>query len=73
MYTIVNCLEDLSLKLVVPHLPSSTWINRQVKEALIAKFGNTDIIATRKMNFITITILEEKTLLDFADRFYAEA
>ena len=71
--TVINCLDTASIDLVMPHLPSVKWTYLQAKTAITKEFGNSESIATRKMEFLNIQFQEDETLANFSERFYSSA
>ena len=52
--TVIIWLDNASIDLVMPHLPSVKWTYVQEKKCITKEFGNSESIATCKMEFLNI-------------------
>ncbi|KAJ9048022.1 hypothetical protein DSO57_1039122 [Entomophthora muscae] len=71
--TLLNQLDAASTDLIIPHMPKHNWLYAAAKSALLYEFGSIAWVTKRKNEFLMISFKKDKTIADFADRFYLEA
>ncbi|KAJ9051832.1 hypothetical protein DSO57_1001079 [Entomophthora muscae] len=71
--TLLNQLDATSTDLIIPHMPKHNWLYAAAKSALLYKFGSIARVTKRKNEFLMISFRKDKTIADFANRFYLEA
>ncbi|KAJ9048871.1 hypothetical protein DSO57_1030331 [Entomophthora muscae] len=71
--TLLNQLDATSTDFIIPHMPKHNWLYAAAKSALLYKFGSIAWVTERKNEFLMISFKKDKTIADFANRFYLEA
>ncbi|KAJ9076891.1 hypothetical protein DSO57_1021968 [Entomophthora muscae] len=71
--TLLNQLDAASTDLIIPHMPKHNWLYTAAKSTLLYKFGSIARVTERKNEFLMISFRKDKTIADFANRFYLEA
>ncbi|KAJ9075444.1 hypothetical protein DSO57_1036130 [Entomophthora muscae] len=54
-------------------MPKHNWLYTAAKSALLYEFGSIAQVIKRKNEFLVISFKKDKTIADFADRFYLKA
>ena len=70
---LINSLDPESAALVLPRIASEGYTYRDVKQAIIDKFGINEHLTARKRAFLMIKFKENKTISKFAEQFHLEA
>ncbi|KAJ9048894.1 hypothetical protein DSO57_1030057 [Entomophthora muscae] len=71
--TLLNQLDAASTDLIILHMPKHNWSYTVAKSAFLYEFGSISWVTKRKNEFLMISFKKDKTITDFADRFYLEA
>ncbi|KAJ9082781.1 hypothetical protein DSO57_1001310 [Entomophthora muscae] len=71
--TLFNQLDAASTDIIILHMPKHNWLYSAAKNALLYKFGSIAWVTERKNEFLMISFRKDKTIADFANRFYLEA
>ncbi|KAJ9057674.1 hypothetical protein DSO57_1020411 [Entomophthora muscae] len=71
--TLLNQLDAASTDLIILHMPKHNWSYAAAKNVLLYKFGSITWVTKRKNEFLMISFRKDKTVADFANRFYLEA